>query len=99
MTGLHFLSDAPRFAPGRLLITPAALAVLAAQGVSCYALIARHVLGDWGDLDQGDRALNESALDRAQRLLSSYHLPDGSKIWIVTEADRSATTVLLPSEY
>jgi hypothetical protein len=56
-------------------------------------------MGDWGDLDEEDRRENERSLEDGCRLLSAYHLRDGTKIWIITEADRSATTLLLPSEY
>ena len=61
--------------------------------------LARHVVGDWGDLDEDDRAENELSIREGFRLLSAYHLRDGTRIWIITEADRSSTTVLLPSEY
>jgi hypothetical protein len=59
----------------------------------------RHVVGDWGDVDEHDRAENEMSVKKRLRLLSAYHLRDGTKIWIITEADRSSTTVLLPHEY
>ena len=59
----------------------------------------RHVVGDWGDLDGDDRAENELSVQEGFRILSAYHLRDGTKIWIITEADRSSTTILLPEEY
>lgn len=59
----------------------------------------RHAAGDWGDLSNDDRRANAEALKDGSRLLSAYHLKDGTKIWIITEVDRSATTVLLPAEY
>jgi hypothetical protein len=59
----------------------------------------RHVVCDWGDVDEHDRAENELSVREGFRLLSAYHLRDGTKIWIITEADRSSTTILLPSEY
>jgi hypothetical protein len=59
----------------------------------------RHVVCDWGDLDEHDRAVNDRSVKKRLRLLSAYHLWDGTKIWIITEADRSSTTILLPSEY
>ncbi len=63
-------------------------------------LIYRHIAGDWGDLDPEDAAQNhEGLLSGEGRLMSMYTLKDGEKIWIITEWDRSATTVLLPSEY
>ena len=87
------------FPLGRVVATPGVLDALAAAAVSPAALLARHVVGDWGDLDEEDRRENELSLTKGFRLLSSYGLPDGGKVWIITEADRSATTLLLPSEY
>ena len=60
---------------------------------------ARHARGDWGDLDAHDRAANKGALQIGARIFSSYRMPDGEKLWIITEADRSSTTALLPGEY
>lgn len=62
-------------------------------------LLARHLDGDWGDIDNEDKELNNAALVNGDRLVSSYNIRDDCKIWIITEADRSATTVLLPEEY
>jgi hypothetical protein len=59
----------------------------------------RHGVGDWGDVDDEDRAENELSVKEDFRILSAYHLRDGTKIWIITEADRSSTTILLPEEY
>ena len=59
----------------------------------------RHILGEWGDLDAEDKAENELSVREGFRILSSYTLPDGSRVWVITEADRSATTLLLPEEY
>lgn len=61
--------------------------------------VSRHLTGDWGDLEVEDKVENELSLREGFRLLSAYHLPDGTKVWIITEADRSVTTVLLPDEY
>lgn len=58
-----------------------------------------HARGDWGELDAEDRAANDRALKDGTRLLSAYHTKAGTKFWIITEADRSSTTALLPSEY
>ncbi|WP_404851334.1 plasmid related protein [Cupriavidus sp. D384] len=55
--------------------------------------------GDWGELDDEDRAQNETSLITGKRLLSSYTLDTGTKVWVITEADRSVTTILLPDEY
>ncbi|SDQ79695.1 hypothetical protein [Paraburkholderia tuberum] len=93
-------TNGPRFPIGRPVITPAAQAALNAAGIEGVLLIARHVHGDWGDLSAEDLAANELALLTGKRLLSSYDLPNGqSKIWIITEANRAVTTILLPEEY
>jgi len=63
------------------------------------AAIERHLNGDWGDVCPSDWQLNEDALKHGDRLLSVYHTHDDVKFWIITESDRSATTVLLPSDY
>jgi hypothetical protein len=62
-------------------------------------LLCRHAAGDWGDLDAHDRCENERALKTGARLFSSYAVGPQNKLWIITEADRSSTTILLPSEY
>ena len=82
---------------GRLLITPGALAALAQHEV--IDALARHVGCDWGDVDADDWAENDLSLREGFRLLSAYHTAAGAKFWIITEADRSATTILLPEEY
>ena len=89
----------PRLPLGRLLATPAAFDALRAAGVSIFALVNRHARGDWGDVSDEDRQHNDLAAIAGQRVLSSYPLPDGQKVWIITEWDRSATTVLLPDDY
>ncbi|MCS3392750.1 hypothetical protein NX868_12605 [Burkholderia thailandensis] len=89
----------PRFPMGRTLITPAALSMLEQVGLSSVALLDRHCSGDWGELGADDIAENELALLTGKRLLSSYVIPGGGKVWIITEADRSVTTVLLPEDY
>ena len=61
--------------------------------------LSRHVKGDWGELDEDDRQGNERSLREGYRLLSSYTSKSGTKFWIITEADRSVTTVLLPEDY
>jgi hypothetical protein len=92
------------FKPGRVMTTPGVLAVLdrldgLARALVIVGLLVRHVTGDWGELDPEDRAANDHAILLGERILSAYRLPDGTKVWVITEADRSATTVLLPSEY
>ena len=91
--------DAPKFSPGQLVATPGALSALAINGQQALDLICRHVHGDWGELDAQDKRANERSLKDGSRLLSAYRLDDGTKVWIITEADRSATTALLPEEY
>ncbi|MBC8726808.1 hypothetical protein [Paraburkholderia sp. UCT2] len=89
----------PRFPMGRPVITPAAQAVLDEAGISGVVLLARHIHGDWGDLSIEDQTTNELALLTGKRLLSNYDLSGGGKVWIITEADRSVTTILLPEDY
>lgn len=92
------LNSSP-FALGQVVATPGALAALASAGQTPEALLTRHAQGDWGDLGEEDRRENDRSLIRGLRLLSAYALPDGTKLWIITEADHSATTLLLPDEY
>lgn len=87
-----------KFRSGRLLATPGALEVLEANAVLPQELLCRHLSGDWGCVCPEDGQANESALQRGQRLLSCY-IVGASKVWVITEGDRSATTILLPSEY
>ena len=93
-----------RFTPGRVVSTPGVLENLTTSGYVpssiLFPLLLRHVSVDWGsDLDSQDRATNDTALLEGNRILSAYRLPDGEKVWVITEADRSVTTFLLPSEY
>lgn len=85
------------FALGRLLITPAARDALTPDEVG--AALRRHAQGDWGDVPADDWKANDEALKEGTRLFSAYHGRDGTKFWIVTEANRQATTVLLPDDY
>lgn len=87
------------FPLGDLIATPGALEVLEECAVLPIRLIARHSRGDWGDVPTEDAQSNADALISGDRLLSSYTLANGLKIWLITEADRSTTTILLPSEY
>lgn len=88
-----------RFPLGRVVATPGALAALAQAGADPRRLRFRHVRGDWGDLDTEDCAANERALVIGARLLSACRLPTGDQLWIITEADRSSSCILLPEEY
>lgn len=87
------------FPLGQVVATPGALAVLTQAGEEANALLDRHARGDWGEVDQHDRNANNQALRRRERLVSAYTLKDGTKLWVITEADRSVTTLLLPEEY
>ena len=86
-----------RFPLGRLVITPAAREALRSEDVT--AAIRRHSTGDWGEVDEHDRRENELSLRQGSRLLSAYTGQAGTKFWVITEADRTATTVLLPEDY
>ena len=86
-----------KFPLGQLVATPGALANLSHQDIT--AALARHLQGDWGDLDTDDRSTNDQALVEGSRLLSAYHAVNGTKFWIISEWDRSVTTVLLPEDY
>jgi hypothetical protein len=94
-------TEKPRFRPGRLVSTPGALKALEeAQDPSMgMGLLQRHLDGDWGEVSEEDREANDSALENGGRLFSAYRIGNGVKLWVITEADRSATTVLLPEEY
>jgi hypothetical protein len=87
------------FPLGEVVATPGALNLLAKTLTSPIQLLRRHAQGDWGDLCAEDRAANQQALKYGSRLFSSYNLPNQQTIWIITEANRAVTTVLLPEEY
>jgi hypothetical protein len=85
------------FQLGRTVITRNALDRLSSEDVQ--SALARHAAGDWGDICPEDRQENELSLREGYRLLSVYQSSAGEKFWIITEADRSATTVLMPEDY
>jgi len=87
------------FGLGVLSATVGALAACAAGLTTPPALVARHWTGDWGEISPKDHGLNEDAIRDGARVFSVYHLQGGGRVWIITEADRHATTLLLPSEY
>jgi hypothetical protein len=87
------------FPLGLIVATPGALEAMSQAGTNGFEYLARHVSGDWGDLDAEDRRENELSVRKGFRILSAYVLQTGVKIWIITEADRSSTTFLLPTEY
>lgn len=86
------------FPLGSIVATPGALLSLHENSVSPSDLLRCHSLGDWGDVDSHDRRANNAAVKNGTRILSSYPVGD-DKVWIITEADRSSTCLLLPSEY
>lgn len=89
-----------RFSLGQVVSTPGALRALEECGESVWRLVARHARGDYGALCEADKVANEVAVEQGGRVFSSYVLaPIGKKVWVVTEADRSVTTLLLPEEY
>lgn len=87
------------FALGQVVATPGALGAITAIGISPLELIHRHVTGASGDLDAEDQQRSLLAIRLGMRIFSSYKLSAFTKIWIITEADRSSTTLLLPDEY
>ncbi|MDE2051292.1 MAG: hypothetical protein KGJ72_09760 [Gammaproteobacteria bacterium] len=94
-----FALSPPRFAHGRLLITPGVRALIQETRLNVLPYLHRHLQGDWGDLCDADRRANDAALCNGDRLLSSYAVSPTQKLWIITEYDRSVTTLLLPDEY
>ena len=94
----------PLFPLGRVVMAPSLQARLRDASpdrweAEVVGLISRHMSGDWGDLDEEDKRENNLALSRGLRILSAYETSSGLKIWIISEADRSVTTVLLPEDY
>jgi len=89
----------PLFSLGQIVATPGALDALARANQQAGHFLNRHVSGDWGDLSSEDRTENEYSLQHGFRILSSYKTAAGEKLWLITEADRSVTTLLLPEEY
>jgi hypothetical protein len=89
-----------RFSPGQVVMTPGVDELVQQGRLDLSAYLRRHLGGDWGDLDDEDRRQNEAALQSGEdRLFSSYDVAPDLKLWIITEWDRSVTTLLLPSEY
>jgi hypothetical protein len=87
----------PSFALGQIVATPNALARLTQDDI--MRGLQRHAAGDWGDLDKDDREENDLSLQKGFRLLSVYHAANDLKFWIITEADRTSTCILLPEDY
>lgn len=89
----------PRFSLGQVVATPGALQAFQEAHQTPHEFITRHNTGDWGDLSEEDKTENDLSVKEGFRILSAYKLKTGVKVWVITEADRSATTLLLPEEY
>ena len=89
---------APLFSLGRVVATPGAIALMEAARIDPVQLLQRHQSGDWGDLDAEDERENDYAVHRWLRIFSAYGTPP-DRLWVITEADRSLTTILRPDEY
>lgn len=88
-----------KFSLGQIVATPGALRALEEAQQGAQEFLARHQRGDWGEVDSEDSQENEFSLKHGFRLLSAYRTAKGVKLWVITEADRSVTTILLPDEY
>ncbi|KVN14108.1 hypothetical protein WT09_16820 [Burkholderia stagnalis] len=91
-------TPSPRFRLGRIVATRGVLKHLERHGIQADPYLRRHVCGDWGDVPPEDALANERAVEHGARILSSYEVA-GRPVWLITEADRSVTTLLFPSEY
>ena len=98
------MSDKPKFTLGQLVATPGALAAMERAGQAPLDFLSRHVAGDWGDMSDGDKQLNDQALKDGSRIFSAYTTLKAEKLWVITEAvggdgRRASTCILLPEEY
>ena len=93
------MEKTPRFKAGQICATPSAIEAMSDAGQNPMDFIGRHIVGDWGDVCEDDQKVNEESLEHGLRLLSSYRTQNGVKLWVITEADRSLTTILRPEEY
>jgi hypothetical protein len=93
------VASEPKIPMGRIVATPGALAAFANARQTPDEILARHVAGDWGEVDASDARANDFDLANGGRLLSAYTLSTSVKVWVITEADRSSTCILLPEEY
>ena len=96
---MNSLPTIPLFPSGKIVATQGALRLLEDANKAPLEFLSRHLRGDWGDLSPEDKAENELSLKQGLRLMSSYPITDRETLWIITEADRSVTTLLLPEEY
>lgn len=100
MKSLLIYGEAKRFSRGQIVATPAVLNAFADAGIHPAELLGRHAAGDWGEVSEAEALMNNQAQVAGLRILSSYKLgKSGYRVWIITEADRTATTILLPEEY
>ena len=90
--------SAPLFPMGQVVATPAVADHFAVRGINPMDYLSRHAHGDWGDVPPEDAAANQASIERGTRILSSYKVASET-VWVITEADRSSTTLLFPSEY
>jgi len=88
----------PLFEIGRTVATPGALSTMKNLNIDPITLLRRHIYGDWQDMDEEDQESNREAVNQEARIFSAYVFGD-VKFWVITEADRSSTTILLPEEY
>jgi len=96
---MNCLPTIPLFPAGQIVATPGALALLERTNKTPIEFLSRHLRGDWGDLCPEDKTENELSLKHGFRLMSSYRVTWNENLWVITEADRAITTLLLPSEY
>src|ERR671924_2435364 len=96
---MNSLPTIPLFSTGQIVATPGALALLEQTNKTPLEFLSRHLRGDWGDLCPEDKTENELSLKHGFRLISSYRVTENENLWVITEADRPTTTVLLPDEY
>jgi hypothetical protein len=96
---MHQTKKQPLFPLGQIVATPGALAALEKAGQQPHEFLALHVNGEWGNVPDEDRRENQFSLERGFRLLSSFRTAANGTVWVITEADRSVTTLLLPEEY
>lgn len=89
----------PLFSLGQVVATPGALDALTRSGQSPLEFLTRHVRGDWGIVCEEDAEANEQSLKDGSRILSAYRTSLNEKLWVITEADRSSSVLLLPEEY
>jgi hypothetical protein len=87
------------FSLGALVATPAAIEAISEGGQTAAEFLDRHAQGDWGDVCEDDKTANDEAIREGSRILSAYRTANGVKLWVITEADRSSTCCLLPSDY